>query len=56
MELAKRMKCVLKTPPLNPISLYGKTKVESEKVIMEKENSVAFRLATVFGCSRRMRE
>jgi nucleoside-diphosphate-sugar epimerase len=42
--------------PLNPISLYGKTKVESEKIIMERENSISFRLATVFGVSKeRMR-
>jgi len=40
---------------LKPISLYGKTKVDSEKVILSRENSVAFRLATVFGWSRRMR-
>ena len=42
--------------PLKPISLYGKTKVESEKIIMERENSISFRLATVFGVSKeRMR-
>ena len=41
--------------PLNPISLYGKTKVKSEKVIMEFKNSIGFRLATVFGNSYRMR-
>jgi nucleoside-diphosphate-sugar epimerase len=43
--------------PLNPISHYGKTKVQAEKlVIMRKEkNFVCFRLATVFGYSYRMR-
>ncbi len=41
--------------PLNPISLYGRTKVQSETIIMERENSVSFRLATVFGMSPRMR-
>tara|TARA_B100001250_G_C19654268_1_gene724125 strand:+ start:77 stop:1012 length:936 start_codon:yes stop_codon:yes gene_type:complete len=41
--------------PLNPISLYGQTKVQSESIIMERENSVSFRLATVFGMSPRMR-
>ena len=41
--------------PLNPISLYGKTKVEAEKIILEYKNSVIFRLATVFGYSYRMR-
>ncbi|PIR57841.1 MAG: hypothetical protein COU71_01890 [Parcubacteria group bacterium CG10_big_fil_rev_8_21_14_0_10_38_31] len=41
--------------PLNPISLYGKLKVEAEKLILEAGNSVIFRLATVFGISPRMR-
>ena len=41
--------------PLCPISLYGITKVEAEKVILERENSISFRLATVFGTSPRMR-
>ena len=43
------------TSPLKPISLYGKTKVEAEKIIMERDNSISFRLATVFGPSERMR-
>ncbi len=41
--------------PLNPISSYGKTKVKAESVIMERENSISYRLATVFGTSERMR-
>ena len=41
--------------PLNPISTYGQTKVDAEKIIMERENSMSFRLATVFGMSSRMR-
>lgn len=41
--------------PLNPISLYGITKVAAEKCILERPNSISFRLATVFGCSPRMR-
>ena len=40
---------------LNPISLYGRTKVEAEKAVMKKNNVIAFRLATVFGYSYRMR-
>jgi nucleoside-diphosphate-sugar epimerase len=43
------------TSDLNPISHYGKTKVESEKVISDLENFVSLRLATVFGVSSRMR-
>lgn len=41
--------------PLNPISTYGQTKVDAEKIILERENSISFRLATVFGMSPRMR-
>jgi len=41
--------------PLNPISLYGRTKVEAEKIVMKSKNSIGFRLATVFGYSYRMR-
>jgi len=41
--------------PLNPISIYGKSKVEAEKVVVDTENSVVFRLATVFGMSPKMR-
>ena len=32
---------------LNPISVYGRTKVEAEKYVRSVENSVCFRLATV---------
>ena len=41
--------------PLNPISLYGKTKVDAETAYRNSENFVTFRLATVFGPSSRMR-
>ena len=50
----KGIYCTEETP-LRPISLYGKTKVEAEKVVLERENSISFRLATVFGASPRMR-
>ena len=41
--------------PLRPVSLYGRDKVEAEKIILERENSVSLRLATVFGMAPRMR-
>ncbi len=51
----KKKKYCDEKSPLNPISLYGRTKVESEKIILKHKNSVVFRLATVFGFSYRMR-
>ena len=41
--------------PLRPISLYGKLKVEAEKILLDKGNAITFRLATVFGISPRPR-
>jgi nucleoside-diphosphate-sugar epimerase len=41
--------------PLNPISLYGTTKVDAEKAILDRGNGITFRLATVFGMAPRMR-
>jgi nucleoside-diphosphate-sugar epimerase len=41
--------------PLRPISLYGMTKVKAEELVLQRENSISFRLATVFGMSPRMR-
>lgn len=41
--------------PLQPISLYGTSKVEAEEAVLSRENSISFRLATVFGMSPRMR-
>jgi nucleoside-diphosphate-sugar epimerase len=41
--------------PLQPISLYGKTKVEAERLLLDSPNAIALRLATVFGMSPRMR-
>jgi nucleoside-diphosphate-sugar epimerase len=41
--------------PLRPISLYGRGKVEAEKVVLDSGEAVTFRLATAFGASPRMR-
>lgn len=41
--------------PLEPISLYGQTKSDAEKLLLESPNTITLRLATVFGMSPRMR-
>jgi nucleoside-diphosphate-sugar epimerase len=41
--------------PLEPISLYGRTKCDAERALLDSPNAVTFRLATVFGMSPRMR-
>jgi len=41
--------------PLRPVSLYGRDKVAAEAATLERENSLSFRLATVFGMSPRPR-
>ena len=42
--------------PIRPVSLYGRDKVEVERVLLERHPAaISFRLATVFGMSPRMR-
>lgn len=41
--------------PLRPLSTYGVTKVKAEEAVLARENSISFRLATVFGTAPRMR-
>ncbi|HEX2836225.1 MAG TPA: NAD(P)-dependent oxidoreductase [Thermoanaerobaculia bacterium] len=48
------MFCTEETP-LEPVSLYGRSKVEAERLLLEAGNAVTLRLATVFGVSPRMR-
>jgi len=40
---------------LRPISLYAREKVAVERELMQRDNAISFRLATVFGMSPRMR-
>jgi len=53
--IGKKNKYCDENSPLNPVSLYGRTKVDAENVVMKFGNSIGFRLATVFGYSYRMR-
>ena len=41
--------------PLEPISTYGRTKVQAELELLQRPNVITLRLATVFGASPRMR-
>jgi nucleoside-diphosphate-sugar epimerase len=41
--------------PLNPISLYGTTKVDAERAVLDSGRGATLRLATVFGMAPRMR-
>jgi nucleoside-diphosphate-sugar epimerase len=41
--------------PLEPISLYGRTKCEAEQYVLQSPNVITLRLATVFGLSPRQR-
>ncbi|MBS3909174.1 MAG: NAD-dependent epimerase/dehydratase [Actinobacteria bacterium] len=50
----KGIYCTEETP-LNPISSYGKTKVEAESFLLDRGDAISLRLATVFGMSPRMR-
>jgi len=41
--------------PLNPLSLYGHTKTLAEKMLLEERLTIAYRFATAFGVSPRLR-
>jgi nucleoside-diphosphate-sugar epimerase len=53
--IGEKGKLCTEDSPLNPISLYGASKVEAEKAVLDHPNGMSFRLATVFGMSPRMR-
>jgi nucleoside-diphosphate-sugar epimerase len=48
------IQCTEETP-LEPISLYGRTKVDAEAEVLSWPRGISLRLATVFGTSPRMR-
>jgi nucleoside-diphosphate-sugar epimerase len=41
--------------PLNPLSIYGETKTDAERMCLERGNSVGLRFATAYGLSPRPR-
>lgn len=41
--------------PLNPTTIYGRTKMEAEKILLQSGNAVSYRLATAFGLSPALR-
>lgn len=53
--IGEQMNFCTEESPLRPISLYGRLKVEIEKLLLDSGRVVSFRLATVFGASPRMR-
>jgi nucleoside-diphosphate-sugar epimerase len=53
--IAEHDKPCTEESPLNPISVYGVTKVKSENSLIKRGNYISLRLATVFGMSPRMR-
>ena len=44
------------TMPVEPISIYGKTKYEAEVIAQQRYASISLRFATVFGVSPKMRD
>ena len=53
--VGEKSKFCTEKSPLRPVSLYGVTKNDAEKIVLTHSNSICFRLATVFGYSYRMR-
>jgi nucleoside-diphosphate-sugar epimerase len=53
--IGEKGKFCTEATPLKPLSTYGITKVKAEEAVLARENSISFRLATVFGTAPRMR-
>lgn len=43
------------TVETHPVSIYGRTKLEAEKIVSQRDNSISLRFATVYGIGARMR-
>lgn len=41
--------------PLNPLTIYGETKTQAERQLLEHNTTIAYRFATAFGLSPRLR-
>jgi nucleoside-diphosphate-sugar epimerase len=53
--IGEKGKLCTEETPLRPVSLYGVTKVEAERLVLESGNAITLRPGTLFGMSRRMR-
>ena len=53
--VGKRDEYCTEETPITAVSLYGRTKAEAEKIILERGNCISLRLATAFGMSPKMR-
>lgn len=53
--IGQKGKFCTESTPLNPISIYGRVKVEAEKALLDSGHAITLRLATAFGVSPRMR-
>ena len=52
-EISKKK--INENSPVSPKTLYAKTKLEAEKICLDRENTVSLRFATIFGTSPIMR-
>ena len=52
-EISKKK--INENSPVNPKTLYARTKLEAEKICLNRENTVSLRFATIFGVSPKMR-